>query len=57
MDERGRLLVDEAYRLEDLERRWPELQRRVCGLRNVTYRETRDHPLVRKSQAVQSSQP
>ena len=33
------------YRLEDLERRWPELRAHVCGL--PSYRETFDHPAVR----------
>ena len=31
VDEKGRLIVDEIIRLEDLERRWPQLQERVAG--------------------------
>ena len=40
------MLVTDVYRLEDLEKRWPELQQRVCGLRAASYRDTRQHPLV-----------
>ena len=47
VDEQGQLLVDDVFRLEDLERRWPELQARVCGLRATGYTVARDHPLVR----------
>ena len=47
VDEKGRLLVDEVIRLEDLERRWPQLQERVCGLRGTAYRAARDHPAIR----------
>eukprot|EP01062_Namystynia_karyoxenos_P017515 TRINITY_DN16449_c0_g1_i1.p1 TRINITY_DN16449_c0_g1~~TRINITY_DN16449_c0_g1_i1.p1 ORF type:complete len:348 (+),score=17.70 TRINITY_DN16449_c0_g1_i1:79-1122(+) len=36
-DEHGRLLVDEWFRLEELEKRWPYLQKRICGLRSVSY--------------------
>ena len=45
VDEAGLLLVDDVFRLEDLERRWPELQRRVCGLK--TYRDTISNPILR----------
>lgn len=41
------LLVDEVFRLEDLEQRWRHLQSRVCGLRQVTYTMARQHQLVR----------
>lgn len=47
VDERGRLLVDDVYRLEDLESRWPQLQQRVCGLQAVSYRATLNHPTIR----------
>ena len=39
--------MSDVYRLEDLEARWAELQQRVCGLRGVSYRTTREHPAVR----------
>ena len=33
--------------LEDLERRWPELQARVCGLRSASYGEALNNPAIR----------
>ena len=47
VDEGGKLIVREVYRLEDLERRWPELQGHVCGLRGISYRSAYEHPAVR----------
>ena len=47
VDGSGKLLVDAVIKLEDLERRWPELQTRVCGLHAVDYRSARDDPRVR----------
>lgn len=45
VDESGTLLVDDVFRLEDLSRRWPELQAKVCGL--PAYAAVRDDPAVR----------
>ena len=33
----GRLLVDDVFKLEELEDRWPVLQKRICGLASVPY--------------------
>ena len=38
-DARGRDLVQEIIRLEDLEASWPRLQRAICGLRHARYSE------------------
>ena len=35
VDGQGRQLVDEIIRLEDLDAAWPQLQRKICGLRGV----------------------
>ena len=57
VDEKGRLLVDEIIRLEDLERRWPQLQERVCGLRGTAYRAARDHPAIRAMDHPSTTRP
>lgn len=57
VDERGSLLVNEIYRLEELEVKWPELQARVCGLRKVSYGLARSHPLVRQFDHPSSHRP
>ena len=41
VDARGRNLVNEIIRLEDLEASWPRLQRAICGLKHVGYDEMR----------------
>lgn len=47
VDERGeQLIVKAVFKLEELEARWPELQASVCGLRGISYRDARAHPLV-----------
>ena len=33
----GRMLVRDVIKLEELEKRWPHLQRSICGLRGVAY--------------------
>ena len=48
VDEAGRLTVRAVYKLEELEQRWPELQRHVCGLRGVPYAAARADPRVRE---------
>ena len=48
VDETGATeLVDDVFKLEDLERRWPELQAKVCGLRHISYSQTKNHPAIR----------
>jgi len=37
----GTTMVDQIFNLEELEQSWPELQARICGLRNVSYTEAR----------------
>eukprot|EP01062_Namystynia_karyoxenos_P082263 TRINITY_DN9232_c0_g1_i3.p1 TRINITY_DN9232_c0_g1~~TRINITY_DN9232_c0_g1_i3.p1 ORF type:complete len:318 (+),score=77.58 TRINITY_DN9232_c0_g1_i3:73-1026(+) len=38
-DEQGKQLVDDIYKLEELEQNWPKLQRKVCGLSEVSWAE------------------
>eukprot|EP01062_Namystynia_karyoxenos_P081685 TRINITY_DN9027_c0_g1_i3.p1 TRINITY_DN9027_c0_g1~~TRINITY_DN9027_c0_g1_i3.p1 ORF type:complete len:318 (+),score=35.35 TRINITY_DN9027_c0_g1_i3:83-955(+) len=33
----GKILVDDVIKLEELERSWPKLQRRICGLAAVSF--------------------
>lgn len=37
VDAEGRMLVRDVIKLEELEKRWPHLQRSICGLRGVAY--------------------
>ena len=37
VDGRGAVLVDDIFKLEELQQHWPTLQRRVCSLRGVPY--------------------
>jgi len=37
VDSSGSLLVDDVFKLEELEAHWPVLQRRICSLANVPY--------------------
>jgi chondroitin 4-sulfotransferase 11 len=48
VDEHGTMLVNEVYKLEELEARWPELQTKVCGLRRHSYADTRNNPVIRE---------
>eukprot|EP01062_Namystynia_karyoxenos_P056959 TRINITY_DN478_c0_g1_i2.p1 TRINITY_DN478_c0_g1~~TRINITY_DN478_c0_g1_i2.p1 ORF type:complete len:364 (+),score=58.32 TRINITY_DN478_c0_g1_i2:84-1094(+) len=36
-DEHGKLMIKDYFKLENLKEDWPLLQRRICGLRNVSY--------------------
>eukprot|EP01062_Namystynia_karyoxenos_P082265 TRINITY_DN9232_c0_g1_i6.p1 TRINITY_DN9232_c0_g1~~TRINITY_DN9232_c0_g1_i6.p1 ORF type:complete len:314 (+),score=108.46 TRINITY_DN9232_c0_g1_i6:73-1014(+) len=38
-DEQGKQLVDDIYKLEELEQNWPKLQSKVCGLSAISYQE------------------
>ena len=42
VDRSGHRLVKQVFRLEDLESKWPELQKAVCGLRGAAYTEDAD---------------
>ena len=37
VDAKGTYLVDDIIKLEELEERWPALQRAICGLAHVSY--------------------
>ena len=39
VDASGRLLVQTVIKLEELEQRWPELQRQICGFAHTPYAE------------------
>lgn len=39
VDADGKYMVDEIIKLEELERKWPVLQRAICGLAHSPYRE------------------
>eukprot|EP01062_Namystynia_karyoxenos_P067270 TRINITY_DN6116_c0_g4_i1.p1 TRINITY_DN6116_c0_g4~~TRINITY_DN6116_c0_g4_i1.p1 ORF type:complete len:354 (+),score=75.06 TRINITY_DN6116_c0_g4_i1:84-1064(+) len=42
-DPRGRILVDDVYKLEQMEQNWPRLQSHICGLRTISYAEHKSH--------------
>ena len=48
VDAQGTLLVDDVFKLEELEAHWPTLQQKICALRGVD-RETRAPPLTKSS--------
>ena len=37
VDAQGTLLVDDVFKLEELEAHWPTLQQKICALRGVPY--------------------
>jgi len=37
VDARGKVLVEDIFKLEELEDKWPTLQRKICGLSTVSY--------------------
>jgi len=37
VDAKGKLLVDEVFKLEELEAHWPQLSGKICGFNNVPY--------------------